>query len=146
MKGQVWMNGWRNICVAVLYRNWELFRHIFIASFKVLYRWTHSSPAPRSRVLFHCEVACLTLAVWPLYLAQLLSLRFLAPLFQSLCSTLLELCRLSRFFANQVLFSIFRLHLNLANTTFQVKRVNLHLQNDVRWIIYNVWKIHCSTR
>ena len=45
--------------------------------------------APRSRVLFHCEVACLSLAVWVACLARHLSLRFLAPLFRSLdfCST-----------------------------------------------------------
>ena len=33
-------HGWENICVGVLCRNWRLFRHIFIASFKVPYRWT----------------------------------------------------------------------------------------------------------
>ena len=32
-------------------------------------------------------------------------------------------------------FQIFRIHLNSACATFQV-RVNLHLRNDVRWIIY----------
>ena len=36
-KGRVWMNGWGNICVTVLCRYWRLFRHIFIASFKVPY-------------------------------------------------------------------------------------------------------------
>ena len=85
IKGQVWMNGWGNICVAVLCRNWRLFRHIFIASFKVPYRWTSAFlfslssevSAPRSQVLFHCEVACLSLAVWAACLARPLSLRFL---------------------------------------------------------------------
>ena len=33
-----------------------------------------------------------------------------------------------------VFFSIFRPHLNSACATFRVKRVNLHLQNDVRQI------------
>ena len=47
MKGQVWMNGWRSICVAVLCRNWRLFHHI-IALFKVPYRWTS---VPRSSLL-----------------------------------------------------------------------------------------------
>ena len=74
MKGQVWMNAWKNISVAVLYRNWNLIRHIFIASLwsesavSLIFR---SSSAPRSRVLFYCEVACLSLAVWALCLARL---------------------------------------------------------------------------
>ena len=83
--------GWGNIYVAVLCRNWRLFHHIFIASFKVLCRWTSvlcfsllRVSAPHSRVFFHCEVACLSLAVWTPCLAQPLSLRFLAPLFRSL--------------------------------------------------------------
>ena len=37
---------------------------------------------------------------------------------------------------DQVFFSIFRLHLNLACTKFWVRIVNLHLWNDVWWIIY----------
>ena len=63
-----------NISVAVLYRNWNLIRHIFIASLwsesavSLIFR---SSSAPRSRVLFYCEVACLSLAVWALCLARL---------------------------------------------------------------------------
>ena len=36
-KGQVWM---KNICVIVSCGNWRSFHHIFIASFKVPYRWT----------------------------------------------------------------------------------------------------------
>ena len=36
----------------------------------------------------------------------------------------------------KVFFSIFRLHLNSACAMFRVKRVNLHLRNDVRQIIY----------
>ena len=43
-----------------------------------------SSSAPRSRVLFHCEVAYLSLAVWAACLAWPLSLHFLAPWFRSL--------------------------------------------------------------
>ena len=102
MKGQVWMNGWGNICVEVLCRNWRLFRHIFIALFKVLYHWTS---VPRFSLLgsqlrvhgyFSTEVAYLSLAVWAVCLAYLslavwavclawpLSLRFLAPWFRSL--------------------------------------------------------------
>ena len=57
------------------------------ASFKVPYRWTSvrfSLLRPRSRVLFHCEVACLSLAVWTACLAWPLSFRFLDPLFWSL--------------------------------------------------------------
>ena len=85
---------WGNICVAVLCRNWRLFRHIFIASSKVPYRWTSflvslssGVSAPRSWVLFHCEVACHSLAIIAACLARPLSLRFLGPLFRSLCST-----------------------------------------------------------
>ena len=40
--------------------------------------------APCSRVLLHCEVACLSLAVWTVCLARPLSLHFLTPLYRSL--------------------------------------------------------------
>ena len=66
-----------------------LFRHIFNTSFKVPYRWTSilrfsllRVSAPHSRVLVHCEIACLSLAVWTA--TRPLSLHFLAPLFRSL--------------------------------------------------------------
>ena len=71
-----WMDG--EICVAVLCRNWRLFRHIFVASF------SPRVSASCSRVLFHCEVACLSLAVCAACLAQPLSFRFLTPLFRCL--------------------------------------------------------------
>ena len=55
-----------------------------IAELPFLVSLSSGVSAPRSWVLFHCEVDCLSLAVWAVCLARPLSLRFLAPLFWSL--------------------------------------------------------------
>ena len=63
MKGQVSMNKWGNICVAVLCRNRLVQLKCSTAELPFLVSFSSGVSAPCSRVLFHCEVTCLSLAV-----------------------------------------------------------------------------------